>query len=87
MNIEDKDFHSVIISSLPGYLSEFVGTLLANVQLYSTNKTIDPDIFILLINEEYHCCTALCDKPAQASQLRGGQSSDEALTVSSGPPF
>ena len=87
MNIKDKDFHSVIIFSLPGYLSKFTATLLTNTQLYSTNKTIDPDIFISLINEEYHHCAALHNKPAQASQSRGGWNLDEALAVSSSPPF
>ena len=58
VNIKDKDFHSVIISSLPGYRSEFAATLLTNAQLYSTNKTINPDIFISLINEEYNCHAA-----------------------------
>lgn len=86
MNIEDKDFCSVIIFSLPGYLSEFVATL-ANMQLYSTNKIINPDIFISLINEEYHHCTALHNKPAQALWSRGGQNSDKALAVLSSPPF
>ena len=37
INIEDKDFHSVIISSLPSYLSEFAATLLVNAQLYQQN--------------------------------------------------
>ena len=87
VNIKDKDFHSVIIFSLPGYLSEFTATLLTNTQLYSTNKTVDPDIFISLINEEYHHCAALHNKPAQASQSRGGWNLDEALAVSSSPPF
>ena len=87
VNIEDKDICSIIISSLPGYLSKFATTLLTNVQLYSTNKTIGPGIFISLINEEYHCHTALHDKPAQALQSRGGWNSDKALAVSSNPPF
>ena len=87
MNIKDKDFRSVIIFSLPGYLSEFTATLLTNTQLYSTNKTIDPDIFISLINEEYHHCAALHNKPAQASQSRGGWNLDEALALASSPPF
>ena len=87
VNIDDKDFCSVIISSLPGYLSEFTATLLTNAQLYSTNKTIDPDIFISLFNEEYHRHAALHNKSAQTSQLRGRWNSDEALAVSSSPPF
>ena len=86
VKIEDKDFCSVIISSLPGYLSKFAVTLLANVQLYLMIKTINPDVFISLINEEYHHRAALRDKPSVNAQHRPGRTTDEALTMAPGPP-
>jgi hypothetical protein len=49
--IEDKDYHSTIITSLPHHLSNFTSNLLAGARLYSTMKTINPDELIGLISE------------------------------------
>lgn len=80
VTIEEKDYHSTIISSLPVHLSNFASTLLANAQLYATTKTVDPDELIALISEESERNVAHCSH-------RGGRSSkddkDEAMTVSS----
>ena len=51
--IDEKDFRSTIISSLPTYLSGFASSQLAAAHLYSPTKTIDPDILISLVSEEY----------------------------------
>ena len=41
--IDDKDYRSTIITSLPHYLSNFASSLLASARLYAPSKTIDPD--------------------------------------------
>jgi len=51
--IDEKDFRSTIISSLLTYLSGFASSQLAAARLYSATKTIDPDILISLVSEEY----------------------------------
>ena len=51
--IEDKDYCSTIITSLPHHLSNFASNLLADARLYSSTKTIDPDELITLISEEF----------------------------------
>jgi hypothetical protein len=53
VDIDEKDFRSTIISSLPIYLSSFTSSLLAFARLYSLMKTIDPDILISLVSEEF----------------------------------
>ena len=53
VSIDEKDYRSTIISSLPGYLAGFASSQLAAARLYSSTKTIDPDILISLIAEEY----------------------------------
>jgi gag-polypeptide of LTR copia-type len=51
--IEEKDYCSTIIKSLPPHLSAFASNLLAGARLYSSTKTIDPDELILLVSKEY----------------------------------
>ena len=53
VDIDKKDYRSTIIKSLPPFLSNFSSSLLANARLYAPNKSIDPDILISLIIEEY----------------------------------
>ena len=50
--IDDGDYRSTILSSLPAPLANFVSTQLAAARLFSTEKTISPDFLILIINEE-----------------------------------
>ena len=53
VDIDEKDYHSTIIKSLPPFLSNFSSSLLTNAHLYAPNKSIDPDILISLIIEKY----------------------------------
>ena len=82
--IDEKDFRSTIISSLPTYLSGFASSQLAAARLYSPTKTIDPDILISLISEEY-------ERQRTSRARRNGPSSskprdvDEAMAVNSSP--
>jgi hypothetical protein len=55
VTIEDKDYHSTIITSLSNHLSNFASNLLVSTRLYSSTKTIDPDELIALISEDFEC--------------------------------
>ena len=55
VQIEEKDYRSTIIQSLPKYLASFASGQLATARLYSPMQTIDPDILISLIIEESEC--------------------------------
>jgi hypothetical protein len=82
VTIEDKDYHSTIITSLPHHLSNFASNLLAGARLYSSTKTIDPDELIALISEESECNMAAC---SQRSGMKSSKEDDkdEAMSVSS----
>jgi len=82
VEIDDKDYLSTIISSLPMSLSNFASNQLAATKLYALTKTIDPDALISLISEEYK------QQKAQCSRRSNGKSPkeddwDEAMSASS----
>jgi len=62
VDIDEKDYHSTIISSLPYSLANFASNQLAATKLYSSTKTITPDALILLISEEYKCQQMQCSR-------------------------
>ena len=55
VQIEEKDYRSTIIQSLPKYLASFASGQLATARLYSPMQMIDPDILISLIIKESEC--------------------------------
>jgi hypothetical protein len=82
VEIDTKDYLSTIISSLPISLSNFASNQPAAAKLYHSTKTIDPDVLISLISEEYE------RQKVQRSRHSNGKSSkednhDEAMTASS----
>ena len=81
VDIEVKDYHSTIISSLPGHLSGFALNLLASARLFLPSKTINPDVIISLVNEEYQCRCSGC--PNTKPLTTHGQDNNEALAVTS----
>jgi hypothetical protein len=52
VDINEKDYLSTIISSLPVFLSSFALANLAAVRMFSPTKTIDPDVLMFLLMEE-----------------------------------
>jgi hypothetical protein len=50
--IEDKDYLSTIISSLPVSLSSFASAQLAAARMFSPTKSIEPDVLLSLLMEE-----------------------------------
>jgi hypothetical protein len=77
VDVNDKDYCSTIISSLPTYLSNFTSSQLAIAKLYSPSKTIEPDALISPISEEFE------RQKTQRTHCAGGAKSkddaDEAL--------
>ena len=53
--IDDGDYRSTILTSLPTPLANFASMQLAAACMFSSEKTISPDILISLINEEADC--------------------------------
>lgn len=53
VTIDDKDYLSTILSSLPYSFSNFTSNILAAAKVATTSKTIDPNALISLISEEY----------------------------------
>ena len=82
VDIDKKDYCSTIIKSLPPFLSNFSSSLLANARLYAPNKSIDPDVLISLIIEEYKCGRSDCARRNHNPNGRG-KDNDEAMAVTS----
>ena len=78
--IDEKDFGSTIMSSLPTYLSGLASSQLAAAHLYSSTKTIDPDILISLVSEEYERQRTSPDHRT-ATSLSKSKDRDEAMAV------
>ena len=55
IKIDEKDYQSTIISSLPIPLANFASKQLAFAKIYSPTKSIVPDSLISLISKEYEC--------------------------------
>ncbi|KAJ8586924.1 hypothetical protein M405DRAFT_713301, partial [Rhizopogon salebrosus TDB-379] len=53
VSIDEKDYRSTIIKSLPNSLANFASNQLTSAKLWSPTKTIDPDILISIISEEW----------------------------------
>ena len=52
VTIDEKDYRSTIIKSLLNSLANFASNQLAAARLFSTSKTIEPDILISIVAEE-----------------------------------
>ena len=80
VDIDEKDYHSTIIFSLPIPLANFTSNQLAFARIHSTMKTIAPDSLISLISEEFECQRAQCachNGPGKAKD----EEKDKALAV------
>jgi hypothetical protein len=82
VDIDEKDYRSTIISSLPYALANFASSQLASARLYAPTKTIHPDSLISLIAEESD------RQKTQQSRWQGSRSKDDdkdkAMYVSPG---
>jgi Zinc knuckle len=81
VDIEEKDYRSTIIKSLPPHLPAPASNLLAGARLYSTTKTINPDELIALVSEEYE--RHLAHKSHRPGHANGkADDEDEAMSAS-----
>jgi gag-polypeptide of LTR copia-type len=80
VDIEEKNYRSTIIKSLPPHLSASASNLLAGAKLYSSTKTIEPDELITLVSEEYERHVAQRSRHSGQASGKGGDK-DEALTL------
>ena len=53
--IDDKDYLSTIISSLPVALSNFASAQLAAARMFASMKSIEPEVLMSLLVEEADC--------------------------------
>ena len=83
VDIDEKDYYSTIISSLPIPLANFTSNQLAFAKIHSTTKTIAPDSLITLISEEYKCQQAQHAHHTGFSKPKD-EDQDEALAVAPG---
>ena len=83
VDIDEKDYHSMIISSLPYSLANFALNQLAAAKLYSSTKTITSDTLISLISKEYECQQVQCSHRNNGNEKAKDQDHDEALSVMS----
>jgi hypothetical protein len=82
VTIEDKDYRSTLITSLPNFLSNFASSLLANARLHAATGTVDPDQLISLISEEYNRSVSQHMRHSAKSSLKSNDK-DEAMLASS----
>jgi len=82
VQIEEKDYRSTIIQSLPKYLASFASGQLATARLYSPTQMIDPNILISLIIEESERCG--CKETQNLRSKQKACDGDKALAVAPG---
>ena len=82
VDIENKDYLSTIVGSLPFALSNFASSQLTAAHMFSTTKTIDPDMLISLLVEESDHQQAQYVRQKTGGKGKEGER-DEALSVAS----
>jgi len=82
VDIENKDYLSTIVGSLPFALSNFASSQLTAARMFSTTKTIDPDTLISLLVEESDRQRAQYARRKTGGKGREGER-DEVLSVAS----
>ena len=87
VQIDEKDYRSTIIKSLPFHLSNFASSQLTAACLFSPTKTIDPDLLISVISEEYDRNQRGRETSRLARTFNGkNKDHDEALAITPSHP-
>jgi hypothetical protein len=81
--IDDGDYRSTILSSLPIPLANFASMQLAAARMFSSAKTISPDVLISLINEEWDRQKVQKGRRSNDGGKGKADEKDEALFVGS----
>ena len=77
VTIDETDYHSTIIKSLPSSLANFASNQLASTRLFSSTKTIEPDTLIAIISKEAE------HQKAKHPSCHDTKDQDKAMAVSS----
>jgi len=77
--IDDKDYLSTIISSLPIALSNFASAQLAAARMFASTKSIEPEVLLSLLVEEANCQKA--QQVRRRVSEKEGEDDDEALVA------
>ena len=87
VNINKKDYLLTVISSLPFSLSNFASAQLAATRMFSTMKSIEPDVLMSLLMEEadQQKVQYACRAPRKGKE-EGEEPQDEALSSVSSKP-
>ena len=86
VTINEKDYQSTIIKSLPTSLANFASSQLTAARLYSSTKMIDPDTLISIIIKEAERQKAW--GPMRSDHRDRDKDKDEALVAApAGKPF
>jgi hypothetical protein len=80
VDIDENDYRSTIISSLPIALANFASSQLAAARLFAPSKTILPDALISLISEEYERQKTQRSRRSGVGKAKEDEK-DEALVV------
>ena len=87
VQIDEKDYRSTIIKSLPFHLSNFTSSQLTAARLFSPTKTIDPNLLISVISEEYDRNQHGQETSCLARTFNGkNKDHDEALAITPSHP-
>lgn len=82
VQIDEKDYCSTVIKSLPFHLSNFTSNQLTAAHLFLLTKTINPDLLISVISEKYDCNQCRCKTGPHACTFNGkGRDYDEVMAV------
>jgi hypothetical protein len=81
VDIDDKDYRSTIISSLPPHLANFASIQLTAAKLYSPAQTIEPDLFIQVISDEWDCYKSQNQRVRRGGPKATAETEDEALAT------
>ena len=81
VTIDEKDYLSTIISSLPYHLSNFASAQLSAAKMFAPTKSIEPDVLMSLLMEEAERQKA---QLARRAFRKGKEEHDEALGVTDG---
>jgi gag-polypeptide of LTR copia-type len=82
VEIDDKDYRSTIISSLPPHLANFASMQLTAAKLYSSSRTIEPDLFIQVIADEWDRFRLQSQRSRRGLAKPTAEGDDEALALS-----
>jgi hypothetical protein len=84
--IEDKDYRSTIISSLPPLLATYASNQLSAARLQNPPLEIAPSVLMSMISEEYDRIKNFLHRPRASGAGKSSRNDDEAMAVGQEKP-